>query len=843
MQSTTPLPDRVSLVRISRRFLFTVVATTTLCTSTSWAVGLTYVDADDGVNIPGGNLAPLAAIRLTEPAVSNDDLWNFRSDGGVVSAGGIFKNVYEASGGTTTEDAPEITQTLSGLSANAFYDVYAVYWQGAQPSHNWNVRAGFTSGNLQLFNAKGPSEQFPEAVAGTNSLYFDWASPPVNPATQVAMLAEAGRTLLLGKIGTASSTGTGQLTVFVDDLPAAVAGSPNENRSWFEGIAYVPVGTDVYLAPGDLNLDGSLDAADAGIFLANLHTNVSSLSPLETYRLGDLNGDTIIGYSDFVQFKAIYNDAHGAGSFEAITGVPEPNSALSLAILVGLFLCGAASREKFRKRSALDFWTSRGRTYSLGCTSCILILTCIVSNGTAAPVTNWVAISPADGTPSTKPFSGALTDSPTLGDGTDNSAAQVALYADIDGTLDGSPDVHLANGQRVTLTGSASFSSIVSSQEQFRFGLFNEDTAPFDAFAWRGFIANNSAGGSGGALRAKNAASSTFNTSTFVQTSASGQAVNLRTAQDGGAFVDGTYQFRMSISRFDDELSVDASLTSDSGWSQVWTNAITSDPDLVTYSFNRVGFLAGNPMAANQIQFHGIDVSIDTAKALTLQVTTTGPNAGRVQIRNLSGEIFHIDYYEIQSASGSLNLAGWNSLDDQEGSDPVAQGWDEAGGSSSNLISEVNIPSQVTVGAETSLFLGNAYSVGSTQDLKFFYGLDDGSLARGIVQYVTGSLAGDYNGNGNVDAADYTLWRDSLGQNVPNGSGADGDNDGVIGPGDFTVWKSNFGQSAGSGAVAAPSVPEPTVFGLLLTIAGAKTMIRPQRRGRLQNENEFVLIL
>ena len=82
-----------------------------------YAQGLTYVDADDGVN-GAANLSPLASINITEPPVSNDNIWNYRSDGGVVNSGSFLRSVYEASGGTTAEDVPEIVQTLTGLADN-----------------------------------------------------------------------------------------------------------------------------------------------------------------------------------------------------------------------------------------------------------------------------------------------------------------------------------------------------------------------------------------------------------------------------------------------------------------------------------------------------------------------------------------------------------------------------------------------------------------------------------------------------------------------------------------------------------------------------------------------------
>jgi hypothetical protein len=64
------------------------------------------------------------------------------------------------------------------------------------------------------------------------------------------------------------------------------------------------------------------------------------------------------------------------------------------------------------------------------------------------------------------------------------------------------------------------------------------------------------------------------------------------------------------------------------------------------------------------------------------------------------------------------------------------------------------------------------------------------------------SLATHGNHNGGVDAADYTVWRDSLGR-MGSGLAADGDNTGAsagkIDQADYNVWKANFGNHAGSG--------------------------------------------
>ena len=69
-------------------------------------------------------------------------------------------------------------------------------------------------------------------------------------------------------------------------------------------------------------------------------------------------------------------------------------------------------------------------------------------------------------------------------------------------------------------------------------------------------------------------------------------------------------------------------------------------------------------------------------------------------------------------------------------------------------------------------------------------------------------LEGDYNGDGSVNAADYTVWRDT--QNSTTELAADGDNSGVIDAADYAIWAENYGAS--SSAVA---VPEPTGVALV----------------------------
>ena len=92
-------------------------------------------------------------------------------------------------------------------------------------------------------------------------------------------------------------------------------------------------------------------------------------------------------------------------------------------------------------------------------------------------------------------------------------------------------------------------------------------------------------------------------------------------------------------------------------------------------------------------------------------------------------------------------------------------------------------------------------------------------------------VLGDYNHNGVVDAADYTVWRNSLGQAGAN-LVADGNGNNQIDSDDYTVWKSNFGEPGGSGAGASAgaAVPEPTaavliILGILAVCCGRRAVV------------------
>jgi T5SS/PEP-CTERM-associated repeat protein len=91
-----------------------------------------------------------------------------------------------------------------------------------------------------------------------------------------------------------------------------------------------------------------------------------------------------------------------------------------------------------------------------------------------------------------------------------------------------------------------------------------------------------------------------------------------------------------------------------------------------------------------------------------------------------------------------------------------------------------------------------------------------------VLAVVSTAIPGDYNGNGVVDAADYTRWRDTLGTSTT----LPGDTTpGTVTAADYTVWKNNFGATASAASAAA--VPEPSTICLAaLLLASASVANR-----------------
>jgi hypothetical protein len=166
-------------------------------------------------------------------------------------------------------------------------------------------------------------------------------------------------------------------------------------------------------------------------------------------------------------------------------------------------------------------------------------------------------------------------------------------------------------------------------------------------------------------------------------------------------------------------------------------------------------------------------------------VLFVNPTTGQVHIRNTSPFTVEIDGYSISSAGGSLNSnpASWTSLQDQ-----VGNTWAEAN-LSDDRVSELQSSGSTTLLAngETTFNLGGLFNTADPQDLVFEFVL------------ANVNVAGDYNGNGIVDAADYTVWRDHLGQTFQLPNEVADTTPGMVTADDYAAWVARFGSSTGAG--------------------------------------------
>jgi endonuclease/exonuclease/phosphatase family metal-dependent hydrolase len=96
----------------------------------------------------------------------------------------------------------------------------------------------------------------------------------------------------------------------------------------------------------DFDQNCSLDASDWNTLRSNQHADLSGLTPAQSFALGDLNGDLLNNYTDFVLFKSEYEKLHGFGAFAALLApVPEPTT-VSLTAAALFYTCVRRTRRR-----------------------------------------------------------------------------------------------------------------------------------------------------------------------------------------------------------------------------------------------------------------------------------------------------------------------------------------------------------------------------------------------------------------------------------------------------------------------------------------------------------------
>lgn len=242
------------------------------------------------------------------------------------------------------------------------------------------------------------------------------------------------------------------------------------------------------------------------------------------------------------------------------------------------------------------------------------------------------------------------------------------------------------------------------------------------------------------------------------------------------------------------------------------------------YPFNVVGSNAHSPARINQIYQNfsvtGLPISLTefgvqtgggttTAQAATYLEDTMRMTFGSANATTFVTWGFWANDIWNQAPLAAMMDANWNLT--------------QAGQVYQDLMAEWDTDLTLQVGPDGTIDFSGFYGVYEiTIDGQTFI-LD---LTKGQSQYSLAVAPCDYNADGLVDAADYTLWHDTLGSTAD--LRADGNGNFIIDEGDFDVWKSLFGTSyAGAGQGSAAAVPEPGTW-LLGMFAAA--LVRLRRR-------------
>lgn len=214
---------------------------------------------------------------------------------------------------------------------------------------------------------------------------------------------------------------------------------------------------------------------------------------------------------------------------------------------------------------------------------------------------------------------------------------------------------------------------------------------------------------------------------------------------------------------------------------------------------------------------------------------------------SFSGNVKFNGSYSPGNSPAAVSLAGDTTFGPNSRLDIELGGTTEGSG-----YDHLDIGGQLTMGGTLSVSLINGFQPAAGQSFDLldfdaarlsgaFSAISLPTLARGLMwnasQMMTSglvsvALAGDYNNDGSVDAADYTVYRDLLGS-AGTGLAADGNANGLIDAGDFDVWRSHYGQVAGTSAGAA-TVPEANTAisafaGIVMSIWGRRAARQSDR--------------
>lgn len=271
---------------------------------------------------------------------------------------------------------------------------------------------------------------------------------------------------------------------------------------------------------------------------------------------------------------------------------------------------------------------------------------------------------------------------------------------------------------------------------------------------------------------------------------------------------------------FDYDNDGDSDLAATNGYNGAgWTNDRTYLWENTDGVFQDVSVASG---VTDTMQGRGL-VHLDYDEDGDLDLLVVNHAAAPILYRNDGGNANHYLRIETQGVvSNRDGIGAWITVT-PDLSDPGQQMvWEIDGGSSFVSQNERTAHFGLGSSADPIDLVTIEWPSGIVQRL---YGVEVDQTLR-VIESLT-ATPGDYNGDGVIDAADYTLWRDHEGG--PAGSLPNDAVGGTIGSAQYVQWAQNYGSVEDSSSSAGGrGVPEPESW-VLLTLA-ASTRLRRRTR-------------
>ncbi|WP_425396015.1 hypothetical protein [Aeoliella sp.] len=595
----------------------------------------------------------------------------------------------------------------------------------------------------------------------------------------------------------------------------------------------------------DLNFDGTVDINDWTAFLDIAdQADISSLTTAQAYLKGDLNADGKLSAGDYVAFQREFDRLLGTGAFAAAlnsSAVPEPRS--ELVVLLAIAAIAVIARRRLVGgicNPSGDRLRSRRRLWTAALALLVLALPQVAFSQRlpdGVGVTEWEEWSFADREWWSEVAGDQRRSEFTLGTG-------VVAIADPDewDDIGGPGGTYTFNSQLRTPAIDLSGVDPSSLNLTFASSWRPEDTQGASLEVFYDGVATEVFRWSSDALDA-NYKDHAPNELISIPLPASGSAT---TMQLGFNMFNATNDWWWAI----DNVNVSAntgSLLFENFESVVLGEAIDESQDFGDEVYSQEGpegwvvntdnytppvDLLRDPHPDTITRF----IPPPPPATLQLQINV---NNGTAALVSVSDDPVVLTSYSINSDAGALMTSEW------EGSNLDARDVDSVGGgigdswdtviASTELIFEAFLNGDTTIAPGGTLSIGKVYDklVGG-EDLVLAYSFmqtdefgqvlprsSETAFAPVVVNYVVPlGLEGDFNGDGLVNLADYTVWRNNLGSSADlNGNGDENSGSaGVVDAADYALWKQNFGASAAAASVTATAqVPEPSAVLLVLS--------------------------